>query len=196
MTKVRHTLLLLPLLMLTPGCIVKEIRDGIYNTNDSLAIVQQQLNELRATNQKLDRLQQQLTELDTRLAGVDQRLKEVNGNLTGVNDRLTAVDGQLETVDEKLKRLTVLDAIEASLKRLDVHLASLRVTISKISDTIPFFDFSGGDDAATTQPGGFGGAEVAPGAPAPTTRPRVRIRPQTQPTTLPASPVPGGGENK
>lgn len=181
----RRPLLVIPLLLLTPGCIVKEIRDGIYNTNDSLGIVQQQLNELRATNQKLDRLQQQLTELDARLAGVDTRLKDVNTNLTGVNQRLTDVDNQLETVDQKLQRLAVLDSIESSLKRLDVHLASLRVTITKISDTIPFFDF-GGEEPAATQPAAPGAAPAT----APTSRPRIRVRPQTQPSTLPT------GENK
>lgn len=151
-------LLLLPLLALTPGCVVGEIRDSINRTNDSLSVVEQQLNELRATNQKLDRLQVQLDQLDHRLAGVDTRL---------------------QTVDTKL---ATLDPIGTSLRDIDAHLASLRVTIQKISDTIPFIDIA--DDAATTQPAAGNPADPSH----PTTRPRLRIRPATQSAPTPQNP--------
>lgn len=165
------------LLLFLPGCIVQEIHDSIKQTNDNLSIVQMQLNELRATNQKLDKLQSQLDGLDTRLQGVDTRLGELDTRLKGLDQRLATLDESIVTLEEGIQeRLLLLDGIKNSLERLDVHLASLRVTIEKINSSIPFFDFGGGGDAAT-QPAG-------PEGNAPATRPsfRVRVRePATQP---------------
>lgn len=148
------------LALLLPGCIVQDIHRSIEQTNDHLSVVQLQLNELRATNQKLDRLDGQLQQLDGRLTDLDRRL-------SGLDDRLVDLDGGLE------RRLAYLASIDASLQRLDAHLASLRVTIEKINSAIPFFDFGGGDDATTRPADGSDELTTRP-----STRPVVRVRPR------------------
>lgn len=171
---------LLPLLVLAfaaPGCIVDDIRKGINSTNDNLSIVQQQLNELKATNQKLDKLQSQLDALDTRLGSLDTHLASVDQRLEGVGQRLDGVNSRLSNVDQKLasadERLAILQSVQVSLQHIDAHLASLRVTIEKINSSIPFFDI-GGSPPSSTQPDATS---------SPTTRPRYRLVPVTQPAT-------------
>lgn len=163
----------LVLLVGTPGCVFQEIRDEIKTTNENLSVVQLQLKQVEATNEKLDRLY-------TLMQGLDQRMVAIDEQLRATQAKLDATQGKLDTTVERLgvtnDALGPLPPIDVSLKDIDAHLASLRVSIAKINDTLPFFDIGG--PSPTTQPTTPLGVEGGGGG---TTRPRYRLVPATEP---------------
>ncbi len=82
-----------------------------------------------------DNIHEELTIVNGRLATVEQQLDEVKATNAG----LLETNEQLVQLQDKLK---TLDSIDASLKGLDGHLASLRKTLDNIDSTIPFLSFS------------------------------------------------------
>jgi hypothetical protein len=146
------------------GCVVWEIRDEMIKANATLATADQ---SLRQTIELLEGVRADLRALET-----------TNRQLVLVGERLTSAD----------ERLQLLTPIDASLKALDAHLASLRTTLENIDSTIPFLSFADEEGAASqpeTQPDG---STTQPA----TTRPRVRPRPRPpQPETQPATQPPG-----
>lgn len=151
-------LLALALLLVAPGlggCVFWEIRDEMRDVNASLV-------EVKLT---LDIANRALNDVNERLDRVDEglgRIDDTNTSLTDVQDRLT-----------------LLRSVDASLARLDTHLASLRKTITRIDSAIPFLSLGGDEEievaAADTSPAPA--AERA--APADTTA--AAPRPETEP---------------
>lgn len=108
-------LLCLAAFLLLPGCIVQDIHDRMEET--SLAMTQANANLVRVTQE----LETANRVLDSRLAQIDL----TNQHLQATQDRLA-----------------ILESIDASLKALDVHLASLRRTLDNIDSTVPFLDLA------------------------------------------------------
>lgn len=151
-------LLTLPLplvLLLTPGCVFWDIRDGVRDANTRLDTVDA---SLKQTNNELKSVQSSLTRLDT-----------TNAELLKVQDEL----GQLDTTNASLTgvqdRLQTLRSIEDSLAKMDVHLSSLRKTIGRIDGMIPFLDL-GSEEPAPAEPAPAADAS-APAAPASDAKP-------------------------
>ncbi|MBL8747264.1 MAG: hypothetical protein JNK58_13025 [Phycisphaerae bacterium] len=101
------------------GCVFREIRDEIRTSNAQLRGVE---GELTSTNAAIGRTNEVLKDVETGLG------------------RLDATNVSLSDMQE---RLSLLRSIEESLRRMDVHLASLRKTISQIDSMIPFVDLGG-----------------------------------------------------
>ncbi|MEZ6234583.1 MAG: hypothetical protein R3B68_10375 [Phycisphaerales bacterium] len=94
-----------------PGCIVQDIHDRLEETSLEMADANRNLEAVSA-------------QLATTQAMLDVRLAQIDVT----NERLR----------ETLGRLERLESIEASLHALDLHLASLRRTLSNIDSAIPF----------------------------------------------------------
>lgn len=127
-----------------PGCVVWEIRD-----------------EMRRTNAQVGAVQESLSSTNQRLAGVDSQLTGTNERLSGTNERLQGTNSSLSGVEEQL---ALLREINASMGKLDVHLASLRRTIGAINNMMPFLDL--GADAPSAEPGATEPAHDGDAAPA------------------------------
>ncbi len=135
-------LLALFVLLVSPslgGCVVWEIRDEMRHVNASLADVKL---TLEVANQALDDVNDRLDKVDQGLSRID----DTNTSLTDVQDRLS-----------------LLRSVDASLSRLDTHLASLRKTISRIDSAIPFLSLGGDEEieVAESEPAQPGEAPVA-----------------------------------
>lgn len=104
-----------------PGCVFRDIRDQLADTNARLDRVQAGLGEIERTNSELEGLRYRLTALD----------------------RLESIDVALQGIDRRLV------TVEASLRDIDAHLASLRDTIRRIDEAIPFVEISGGEPDET-----------------------------------------------
>ncbi|MFN0011450.1 MAG: hypothetical protein ACKVS8_07380 [Phycisphaerales bacterium] len=157
--RVRILALLAPLAVL-PGCVLDDIHD-----------------ELATTNQAIGR--------------VEDRLGVTDANIQAVQEKMIAVDGANQRLDDTIARLqmlqsihTTLESIDASLRKLDDHLASVRKTINTIDSSIPFMKLSGDSDAdkaelkeggapatPATEPGGVPGQPAPAPASAPTPAP-------------------------
>jgi|GEM_PF-6370436 len=107
------------------GCIVGEIRDSLAHMNQKLGEVETSLGQLDTTNRELEKSNSNVNEST---AGVERvssglvRLDSTNLLLEGVNTRLAAMG--------------------ESLARVDIHLLSLRTTMSNIDDVVPFVEFA------------------------------------------------------
>ncbi len=144
-------LLSISVLSFLPGCVVWEIRDELRGAN-------KQLGEVQASLQKLDETNQSLVDTNKALAQTNKSIDEVQQGLA----RIDTTNGSLDGVD---KRLAVLNPIQASLTRLDVHLAALRRTIGRIDSVIPFLDLGSGEvvtDAPVAAPEPAEGAKPEP----------------------------------
>jgi hypothetical protein len=131
---------------LLTGCIAEDIRKELVSANQQLTITNETMRKLS---------QEQIPVTQELIADVRVRLDDTKVLLAGVQTELQQTNTTMVALQSQLKRM---DTIDASLMRLDVHLASLRETLQKIDETIPFLSLS-----ATTQP-------------------------TTQPTTLPTTP--------
>lgn len=139
------------------GCVAWEIRDEMriatYQLEDvkcSLEKVQAQLREVKSTvdtaNAGLDRADERLTQSNKTLANVDadlDRLDRTNESLVATNETLVTMKGSIARVDE--------------------HLGSLRRTISRLDNAIPFFDFG---DESPVESAPAQASAAAPEAPA------------------------------
>lgn len=134
---------LLASLALLPGCVVWEIRDEMRSVNTRLDSVDASLadvtSELTSVNDELTDIEVQLGDVRSTIDGTNESLDDVQGGLGRTNNALSSVEEQLR----------LLRAIEASLSRLDTHLASLRKTINRIDGAIPFLSL-GGDEVVET----------------------------------------------
>lgn len=143
------TLLLPALLLFLPGCVVWEIRDEMRATNQHLDDVKE---SLETANTAMATANEGLAQANSRLDQVDEglaRLDQTNTLMNDVGQDLGRVKVQLEGVGGQL---AVLDSIQTSLQRLDVHLASLRKTIGSIDSMIPFLDLGGGGQETPLEP--------------------------------------------
>ncbi len=102
------------------GCVVEEINEGIAASNQNV----------QRTNQDLEVVTRRMAEIDSQLAAINTELSAVSSELTEINTQLA-----------------VLVSINDSLKKLDVHLASLRETIKRI----PFLRLSPDDEETDEQ---------------------------------------------
>ena len=133
------------------GCIAEDIRKELVAANQQLAITNETMRKLS---------QEQIPQTQVLIADVRVRLDDTKVLLSGVEAELKQTNGTMVALQGQLK---TMDSIDASLKRLDEHLASLRQTLDSIDDAIPFLSLT-----ASTQP-------------------------STQPTTQPAAqPTPSG----
>lgn len=117
--------------LLLGGCVFWDIRDEVRNTNSRLDGVE---GKLTSTNEALDTTNE-------KLVGVTDQLKQVDHSL----DRLDLTNSSLSGVQE---RLMLLRSLDASLAKVDVHLASLRKTIGRIDGMIPFLDLGTAEEPA------------------------------------------------
>ena len=115
-------LTLAPLSLTLPGCVVRDIRDGIEQANVNLTTINDSFAKVEKANELLDRVDQDLDKLEA------------------IQARLNSIDTNLTTMDERLATLQV------SLDKVEVSLASLRKTINNIDSTIPFLKISGDSD--------------------------------------------------
>ncbi len=125
-----------------PGCVVWEIRDEMRRTNAQVGAVQE---SLASTNQKLSGVDTQLTGTNERLSGTNERLQGTNSSLSGVEEQLA-----------------LLREINASMGKLDTHLASLRKSIGAINNMMPFL----GLDDVPAETDAAPAADAPEGAPA------------------------------
>lgn len=116
---------------------------------------------------------------------IHEDLKTTNEMVASVDSRLDQVEVTNEHLSLMQERLEVLESIDASLKKLDVHLASLRTTINNIDSTIPFLSISGDSDDE----------EVADPAADPTADPTIDPDNPATPTTDPKAEKGGGEES-
>jgi hypothetical protein len=174
-----------------PGCIVGEIRDELKLANQQLGTVQQSLGKLDTTNQSL-------TTTNATLGDTNQLIGRVQGGLGRIdttNTSLGVLEGQLQT----------LKSVDASLVRLDAHLAGLRGTISKLDGVIPFLDLGAGDVPPPEEAAAVADASPVTEAPVPppaeqvaalgenvtlATQPPVTQVPSTQAASTPATQTP------
>ncbi|MHC5113913.1 MAG: hypothetical protein ACYTGP_05740 [Planctomycetota bacterium] len=121
----RPTILALLAATLLPGCVFADIEK-----------------ELASANTKMENANDRLDQIETSLEEIKR-----------TNELLDDVEPQLEglTKLDHLEKLETLQSIDASLKRLDEHLASLRETIHNIDSTIPFLTISADDDEAVEE---------------------------------------------
>lgn len=170
------------LLLLVPclgGCVAWEIRDDIRDANALLADVQCTIGDV---GKQIDGVQRTIDDVGAQLADVQRTLDTANTSLSASTTTLASVDTDLDrlestntslvaantTLAQTEKQLATLTSIDHSMTKLDQHLGSLRKTISRIDNVIPFFSL--GDDApiesdaaeptAPTEPA----AEVPPAA--------------------------------
>ncbi|MCC6229550.1 MAG: hypothetical protein IT432_10020 [Phycisphaerales bacterium] len=132
-----HRLGLGPLLLamlLLPGCVFWDIRDGVRDANSRLDTVDA---SLKQTNSELKSVQSALTRLDT-----------TNAELVKVQDELGQLDATNASLTNVQDRLQTLRAINDSLAKMDVHLSSLRKTIGRIDGMIPFLDLGSEESVA------------------------------------------------
>ncbi len=139
----QHTLVpfLACLCLFAGGCIFRDIRD-----------------EVRVSNARIEQVEDGLTSTKAAIDQTNDKLKDVEEGLA----RLDTTNSSLRQVDE---RLAILQSISTSLTRLDNHLASLRKTIGRIDNMIPFLDLGGEDAsiaAAPANPAQPAADEVAP----------------------------------
>jgi septal ring factor EnvC (AmiA/AmiB activator) len=92
-------------------------------------------------------------EIQDQVVTANHGLEEVNEEMNRITELLVAVQKQLEQVErtnelliETQAQLKTMDSIDASLKNLDVHLASLRRTLDNIDSTIPFLKLTSDDE--------------------------------------------------
>lgn len=128
-------LLLVPMLLAAPGCIVQDINDGIGTANENLTSI----NDSFA---KVERANELLTKVDVQLDTVEGQLTDLSAKL----EVLERVNEQLASIDKKLTTLNgSVDELQQPLTQIERHLASLRTTINNIDSTIPFLKISGDD---------------------------------------------------
>lgn len=135
-----HRLLAFPFLLallLLPGCVFWDIRDGVRDANSRLDTVDA---SLKQTNSELKSVQSALSRLDT-----------TNAELVKVQDELGQLDATNASLTNVQDRLQTLRAINDSLAKMDVHLSSLRKTIGRIDGMIPFLDL-GSEEPVTEAP--------------------------------------------
>ncbi|HVZ93316.1 MAG TPA: hypothetical protein VG797_02285 [Phycisphaerales bacterium] len=134
MIKALLVLIALPFLS---GCVAWEIRDDLRMANF-------QVNDVKCD---LEKVHGQLDGLKSTLDTTNEELAQVKSALGLTNSDLSTANAALGTVHERLR---LLQSIDASMTKLDGHLASLRRTISKLDDVIPFFEF--GDETPVETP--------------------------------------------
>jgi hypothetical protein len=118
-------------------------------------------------------------EIQDQVVTANHGLEEVNDEMNRITELLVVVQKQLEQVErtnelliETQAQLQTMNSIDASLKNLDVHLASLRQTLENIDSTIPFLKLTSdeevegegveGEGAPGEAPPPEGGEEVPP----------------------------------
>lgn len=107
--------------LLHGGCVFENIRDI--------------RDDLRVTNDQLDRTEQLLTQLET----VNPKLADLQAQIDSTRARLETI----QSIDESLAAMNAtLQSVDRSLASLDLHLASLRKTLENIDSTIPFLKFA------------------------------------------------------
>ncbi len=85
-------------------------------------------NDLRGVNGRLEHVETQLAALDK----TNQQLDELKGQMESLKVQLVALQTSLQ----------VMPSMDATLVKLDEHLAGLRGTIESIDKTIPFLSLS------------------------------------------------------
>lgn len=136
---------LLAMVLPTTGCVFSDIRDQLVEINATTARTSATLantsESLAKANDTLVHLQEQMEQVYR----TNQLLLDLQVGL-GTDGMTASPDG---TAPARKSIMDTLGSIDASLGKLDLHLASLRRTLENIDSTIPFIGFA---DPAKDEP--------------------------------------------
>ncbi len=164
--RARGLVLLLPVCGLLQGCVAWEIRDGIRESNSTVAESNRKVGEASAqielargqiagASAEITRASVGIEMANTRIEAANARIETVENQIETTETRIESTERRIESmegvvenrmaqlnrvVDDIQPKLEKLYPITTSLSHLDAHLRSVRKTIVSLNDQMPFFE--------------------------------------------------------